>query len=703
LAQEVVSFVLKQGPNSWVITPLAKAQAAAAFYNYSNDQSNTGLELAKHSLLFLYRDTTAVPEVLSLFVIHSAPASGVPGSASLTFKGLPAGVLLVVRDDANDTYTGFTIPPATTPPAPVVEAKASWTWLGEHSDGLVLSNFPEEFEIIIEPNFTAGIEVWEILTGSLENPERISLSLTEPVTIIARKGPPPRAPVACFTFTPSEPIINALVTFDASCSTPNGGELVKYEWDFGDGTKASGRIVTHAYATAGRYTVTLTVTDSEGLSSTTNKPRPPLPEFITVIEVPAIATREISTPVAFPGSTFRIRVEIQMLADVYGLGLDENLPPGWEITLIDTAGATFKRAETQWVFPETIRAGELRRIVYDVTVPKGAELVTGPLPASLKITGFIDSASPPFKAPVGGETELEVNSCLPIPVAIAHLVLETNLVDLRLPEEITHAQMRKAVDFWREDKEVPATCGATIPLDVLKNLIARQLMTIPVDEPLPEIPKTAATASRLILTPLPFHQVFLRADGGNIFRVSVEIRALEDLNGLGLAESFPFNWEVKPIENAGADFKLSTRQWVFAEKLLAKEAEQKPRVIVYEVTVPTDEAIGVFKLKGTIDSAWPRFTSEVVGESELEVVECLSIPVAIAHLDVAQNIIDVSLSNKITFEQIQAAIAFWLEDEPVPGTCGKTIDFATLKVLLAYWLTDTPVDKPLPMGMLQKP
>jgi PKD repeat protein len=73
-------------------------------------------------------------------------------------------------------------------------------------------------------------------------------------------------PVAAFTFSPQDPLIHELVTFDASTSTPDGGTIVSYTWDFGDGniTSTSNPIITHAYNNYGTYTVTLNVTDSEG-------------------------------------------------------------------------------------------------------------------------------------------------------------------------------------------------------------------------------------------------------------------------------------------------------------------------------------------------------------------------------------------------------------------------------------------------------
>jgi PKD repeat protein len=55
-----------------------------------------------------------------------------------------------------------------------------------------------------------------------------------------------------------------------STSSDEDGSIVTYLWSFGDGTTANTGNVTHAYSTAGTYTVTLTVTDNEGASTTTS-------------------------------------------------------------------------------------------------------------------------------------------------------------------------------------------------------------------------------------------------------------------------------------------------------------------------------------------------------------------------------------------------------------------------------------------------
>ena len=78
-----------------------------------------------------------------------------------------------------------------------------------------------------------------------------------------------QSPIASFTHSPSNPVVNQTITFNASNSTDPGGTIENYEWDFGDGEKAEGEIVTHSYSSAGNYTVKLTVTDNEGAANST--------------------------------------------------------------------------------------------------------------------------------------------------------------------------------------------------------------------------------------------------------------------------------------------------------------------------------------------------------------------------------------------------------------------------------------------------
>lgn len=84
-------------------------------------------------------------------------------------------------------------------------------------------------------------------------------------------GTPNRAPVASAGGPYTGPEGTAL-TFDGSSSSDPDHNAVSFAWSFGDGATATTADAatkpTHAYADNGTYTVTLTVTDAGGLSST---------------------------------------------------------------------------------------------------------------------------------------------------------------------------------------------------------------------------------------------------------------------------------------------------------------------------------------------------------------------------------------------------------------------------------------------------
>lgn len=66
--------------------------------------------------------------------------------------------------------------------------------------------------------------------------------------------------------------LNEAIQFTAKQTRiPKGVTVHSYTWDFGDGEKAEGHDVKHAYSTMGKYTVSLTVTDTAGQSSVATK------------------------------------------------------------------------------------------------------------------------------------------------------------------------------------------------------------------------------------------------------------------------------------------------------------------------------------------------------------------------------------------------------------------------------------------------
>jgi PKD domain len=68
--------------------------------------------------------------------------------------------------------------------------------------------------------------------------------------------------------TPSNVATGAPTTFSATASSSIPGDTLSYAWSFDDGTIATGPSVSHAFATVGTHTGSVTVSDSSGSSAT---------------------------------------------------------------------------------------------------------------------------------------------------------------------------------------------------------------------------------------------------------------------------------------------------------------------------------------------------------------------------------------------------------------------------------------------------
>jgi hypothetical protein len=75
-------------------------------------------------------------------------------------------------------------------------------------------------------------------------------------------------PTASFTASPNPTTPGSGVGFNGSASSDPDGSIVTYSWQFGDGGTGGGVTPSHAYTVAGTYVVSLTATDSAGVTST---------------------------------------------------------------------------------------------------------------------------------------------------------------------------------------------------------------------------------------------------------------------------------------------------------------------------------------------------------------------------------------------------------------------------------------------------
>lgn len=92
------------------------------------------------------------------------------------------------------------------------------------------------------------------VTGS----DGLTAPVSHTVTVVA-------APVAIPSLATRKPVAGSPVAFNGRLST---GGISAYAWHFGDSSVGSGATPRHIYAEPGKYTVTLTVTDPEGFTST---------------------------------------------------------------------------------------------------------------------------------------------------------------------------------------------------------------------------------------------------------------------------------------------------------------------------------------------------------------------------------------------------------------------------------------------------
>jgi len=674
-------ILFRQGGFEGKIFPILGSIAPEEFYNYSlfDYQSRTSLEIPRHGIITLYRHTRTGK--LALIIILNAPNAGPSGQMGLQIQGLPSNAQLALQDDPNDEYS-WNIP----------NAQFRWRWASGRTDGVVITDLQEPFTLTITPQSVQGITGWKLYTlKDLEvGPERVPLpELTEPITLRAGEG---QAPQAAFHITPEQVYAQFPITFDARPSQVLLGQIVRYEWDFdGDGVfevSTNQPIVTHIFNESGAFTVTLRITDINGLTNTISQ----------TVEVRAQRTgawRMISTPQVQPQGVFRVTVSFQVDVPTNGLGVEEQWPVGWTIEPVRNDGAVFKftHSRGQWIFPALLKIGEMKSIVYDVRVPPAEEVAGPPLPARYSVQGSVTSVSPAYSIPIGAESEVEVVTCLSAPVAIAHLDLESGQIDLRRSEMISAEQLTRALGFWTSRAAVPGTCDAPLSSDALLRVLLYPLLNIPVDQPLnlggPTTAPASLTVTRTITSQLPAAQVYLKAKDANVLHVELTIFANQEIPGLLITEQLPEGWAIQPQGVANAYFRADTNEWILAELIPSGQS----RRLVYDVIVPQDAVVGEAEWKGSVQVGPIPTLIPIQGTGRVEVIECLSVPAAMAHLNVTTGEIDLSLDNIISSEQGEAAFRFWLEEKEVPGTCGKKIDLATLQQITTYVLTGNPVEK----------
>lgn len=134
------------------------------------------------------------------------------------------------------------------------------------SDGDGTSNLVEILANA-QPGWTMGDNaLYDTLDGGCAP---LGISILVPSGVPLPYDPPTGGDPVALPGGPYAGYVNVPITFDGGASyDSDGGEIVSFAWDFGDGNTGAGMMPTHTYTVAGTFIVSLTVVDNEGMSNT---------------------------------------------------------------------------------------------------------------------------------------------------------------------------------------------------------------------------------------------------------------------------------------------------------------------------------------------------------------------------------------------------------------------------------------------------
>jgi PKD repeat protein len=214
-----------------------------------------------------------------------------PGAVTFTTPGTYVTSLTVVdsigENDPSPPTRTITVTGATTNQPPTANAGGpytgtagtaiTFTGFGSDPDGTI-ANYAWNFgdgqtaagPTLNTTNHTYGTaQTYQVTLTVTDNNGAVGIASTT-VTVAAPNSN--QLPVARFVYsgtTPTGTLRWSAIDFNGSASSDPDGTIATYTWNFGDGSPATGpsptlKTTNHTYASAGTYTVTLTVTDDKG-------------------------------------------------------------------------------------------------------------------------------------------------------------------------------------------------------------------------------------------------------------------------------------------------------------------------------------------------------------------------------------------------------------------------------------------------------
>jgi plastocyanin len=254
-------------PNAQVGTPYSQtitASGGGATFSYAltSGAFPAGLSLGSDGLI------SGTPTAGGTFIIEitATDTAGIY-SGTQAYTLIVASVTTTTASDASAPLSAsnqnVTLAAAVTSPGGIVHAgtlmfqvKNGGTAIGKAVTSAPLSNGTASVTYVLPAGTPRG--VYTIL-ASYSGTATISASSdnTHSLTVHApdlSSGP---------TASPSTVGVGQTVTFNVA-ATDEFGDALRYTWQFGDSLVGSGDSITHAYAAAGTYTATVTVSDGRG-------------------------------------------------------------------------------------------------------------------------------------------------------------------------------------------------------------------------------------------------------------------------------------------------------------------------------------------------------------------------------------------------------------------------------------------------------
>ena len=191
-----------------------------------------------------------------------------PGEYSVTLTvtdndgALSSATLSVVATEPNaPPAANFTAAPSAVVPQEIVRFDAagsldedgwivSYQW--DFGDGALASGTTVEHQYSTPGTYPVVLTV-------VDNDDAVGTHSWELLVIDANQAPQPLLELSATALDPGETRYCS-----AAGSIDPDGEIVAFEWLFGDGTRAEGATTSHVYSTAGSYRVMLTATDNQG-------------------------------------------------------------------------------------------------------------------------------------------------------------------------------------------------------------------------------------------------------------------------------------------------------------------------------------------------------------------------------------------------------------------------------------------------------